>query len=116
MRSLRLTLKSASPRALSLYGLLYLALSFSLLSLILFSLLIFSSLYHFLFNALISWISEIGDFTMFSKDLGECSRFPPDFSASSDRLSYLMYLCLKLTPSAGTLAFGPNHRVQPLRL
>ena len=52
---------------------------------------------------------------MFSEDLGECSHFSLGFSALSDRLGCLMYLYLELTPSTGTLAFGPNLWVQPLR-
>ena len=81
--------------SLSLHGLLSLALTFSLLSLSFsFSLLISTSLYHFLSNALtlITWIPEFGDFTMFSEDLGECSRFPLDFPISSVDLYYSRFM------------------------
>jgi len=58
---------------------------------------------------------EIRDFIVFSEDLGECSRFPFGLPASSGRLVLSYVFVSGATPSAGTLAFEPNLRVQPLR-
>jgi len=95
LRLPRLTLNMASPctlplslytlslplYTLSLCGLLLLALSFSLLFLFLSPDFFLSlSLSFWRVYALVTWILEIGDFTVFFEDLGKCFRFPFGFS------------------------------------
>ena len=113
-----------SPSALSLYGLLSSSLFLSPLSHSI-SLLLSSSLYHFLFNAFTRWLPGFrrsGTSQYFSY-LGECSRFPFGLSCFVGSTCIALCICfwvlfvcyLDLTLSTGTLAFGPNLRVQPLR-
>jgi len=84
------TLSLLPVHSLTLYGLLSSSLSLSLSSLS------FSfSLYHFLFNAFTRWllrVSEIGDFTVFSEDLGEHPRLILGFPSSGRLVLHVVFI------------------------